>query len=366
LVNIAIIGSGSWSRIIAEIYNKIIGKIKANNKISLDIELSGFWSKDKTNQGEFTKKYCIKKIYDTKEDILNDDNIDLVEICGLIKERPEIVINAIKKGKHVSVEPPLSLNLQEINEIINTLKKSSHNKSFRINNLLINSYQFQKTLQYVRKKKLGKIFTVNIASFSNGNPELELFNDAYSVAEYIYELLGKIELVFGWAPNGLDGKFTNRIDLNCNFVPKNKSKHGTWTHRFLPNLKINNSYSNNEYTLDTVSSHSISFSYGATGELFNNSPISSGPGIYWCHQNDHKWKSDFQENINCKEYLISHTLEFIKSIANGKRFKIDHKKIINSQEIVNCIIKSTINNGDPIKIKDAPIDASKILKKGNA
>ncbi|MHA1380028.1 MAG: Gfo/Idh/MocA family oxidoreductase [Candidatus Helarchaeota archaeon] len=364
MVNIAIIGSGIWARMSAEIYSYLIKKSNENKNHIPEIKLLGHWSDNQAIINEFQKKFRIEKTYNSIDEVLDDDDIDLIEICGPEENRSKIAIKSIKKGKHLSIAPPPGLNLNEISKLIYNIKKSNSKLKFRIINPLKNSFQFHKILDFVKEKKLGKVFTVNIASFSSGNPELNLFGDVYSVAEIINSLLGKIELIFGWTPEDLHGKFTNKKHINCNFVPKNKSKHGTWTHHYLPNLKLKSEFLYSEYTLDLVCSHSLLFSYGAVSELFNNSPISSGPGIYWCHQKDHTWKSIFNRNISHKDIMISNTVEFINSIIEEKKLRIDCNNILNSSQIINCIIFSILNNGDPIKIKDAPINILKILEKG--
>jgi len=341
LIKIAIIGKGPWANVLTETYKTIINR---RNTSIPEIQLI---------QHSFEQDI---------DEIIKNKEPDIIEICSPIKTRADFAIKAIKQGINVSIAPPPAITLKEIDALIRILKKSSNKRAFRILNLLDFAFPFLKMVEFVQNKKLGKIITANIASYSTGDPDLSLLGTAYSVVDYLVSLLSKIKLVFSWSPIGVKGDFSNKTELQSIMVPVNKISHAIWTHQYGQYEHVQESPFETEFMLNLVNSHSLAFGYGVTGSMFDRSPLSRAPGIYWCHQDDHEWKSITQEGLNYKDSLISHTIDFIKSINNGKKRSLDYDKMRTCLKVVNCIILSLIKNGEPVKIDDAPRNMIRVMK----
>ena len=58
---------------------------------------------------EFNKKYPQIKRVDKKSDILNDDEIDMILISSIPKDRANLSIDSLKAGKDVMVDKPCLL-----------------------------------------------------------------------------------------------------------------------------------------------------------------------------------------------------------------------------------------------------------------
>ena len=59
------------------------------------------------------KLYGVNQLYNNYQDLLNDKNIDAVSICTWNNTHAEISIAALEAGKHVLVEKPLSMTVEE-------------------------------------------------------------------------------------------------------------------------------------------------------------------------------------------------------------------------------------------------------------
>src|SRR4030042_4219573 len=76
-------------------------------------ELVAICDIDKEKLKRTQREYNIKEAYTKFEDLINDKAIDVINICTPSGIHPQMVIESIKKGKHVLCEKPLSLNYLE-------------------------------------------------------------------------------------------------------------------------------------------------------------------------------------------------------------------------------------------------------------
>ena len=167
MIKIAIIGKGPWANVLTETYKTIINR---RNTSIPEIQL---------NQHAFEQDI---------DEIIKNKELDIIEICSPIKNRADFAIKAIKQGINVSIAPPPAITLKEIDALIRVLKKTSRKKAFRILNVLDFAFPFLKMVEFVQNRKLGKIITANIASYSTGDPDLSLLGTAYSVVDYLVSL----------------------------------------------------------------------------------------------------------------------------------------------------------------------------------
>ncbi len=71
------------------------------------------------------KQYNVPKAYLNPDDLLDDPNIDAISICSPHWAHAEQVIRAAKNGKHVLCEKPIGLNLEEVDKMINVVRKNN-------------------------------------------------------------------------------------------------------------------------------------------------------------------------------------------------------------------------------------------------
>jgi len=70
------------------------------------------------------KKYAIRNTTVNYTDVLNDEHVDAVVICTPPKIHKTIFIDAVKAGKHVLVEKPAAMSVNEMDEMIQILQEN--------------------------------------------------------------------------------------------------------------------------------------------------------------------------------------------------------------------------------------------------
>ena len=76
-------------------------------------------------QREWAGKLGVTNLYTDYHEILNDPEIDAVMICSSTNTHADISVEAIKAGKHIFCEKPISQDLSKIKEVMEALKGTS-------------------------------------------------------------------------------------------------------------------------------------------------------------------------------------------------------------------------------------------------
>jgi predicted dehydrogenase len=100
-----------------------LGKFHINNWLEInDVEVIGFCDTDDTNANAVIEKYKIRR-YETTEQLLND--CDAVDIITPTTFHFELCEMAIRKGKHIFVEKPLTNTMEEAKELLKLARESN-------------------------------------------------------------------------------------------------------------------------------------------------------------------------------------------------------------------------------------------------
>lgn len=113
MVNIAIIGCGSIT------FYRHAPECK---KVDC-INIAGFYDINEARSEEFAKLYG-GKAYKSYDEVLSDENVDGVIVCTANKYHCEMTVQALKSGKNVLCEKPISVTLDEAQKMIDTAKES--------------------------------------------------------------------------------------------------------------------------------------------------------------------------------------------------------------------------------------------------
>jgi predicted dehydrogenase len=105
-IRFGIIGCGMISRFHAEGIKNTPGAV-----------IAGCYDAYKPGADAFGKKYGVP-VYDTFDEIVTDAEIDVLSICTPSGLHTPLAVAAIKNGKHVMIEKPMSLTLAEADELI--------------------------------------------------------------------------------------------------------------------------------------------------------------------------------------------------------------------------------------------------------
>jgi predicted dehydrogenase/threonine dehydrogenase-like Zn-dependent dehydrogenase len=115
IVNLGVLGAGLYA-------NATLLPVLKNNK---DFELIGIASAGGLHAQHSGKKFGFQYATSSDDDIINDPNINTVAILTRHDSHADLVIKALKAGKHVFVEKPLAINEKQLAQIAKILPSAS-------------------------------------------------------------------------------------------------------------------------------------------------------------------------------------------------------------------------------------------------
>ena len=96
-VRIGLVGAGFVSHIHINAFRQVIG---------IPVEVAGIYTRSRGE--EFAQKYGIPRVYESYQQMLEDPDIDMVDICVPNIVHREVCIQAAEAGKHIICEKPLT------------------------------------------------------------------------------------------------------------------------------------------------------------------------------------------------------------------------------------------------------------------
>jgi len=117
-VAIGFIGAGSYAQ------SHLLPNIPKNKKVVL----KGVMTATGTGSRSVGERYGFEYCTGNEKEILENEDINTVFIATRHDSHAEYVIKALKAGKHVFVEKPLCLTLEELGQIVDTLNIYKQNK----------------------------------------------------------------------------------------------------------------------------------------------------------------------------------------------------------------------------------------------
>jgi len=115
VVKLGVLGAGLYA-------NATLLPVIKNNK---DFELIGIASSGGLHAQHSGKKFGFQYATSSEDEIINDPNINTVAILTRHDSHAELVVKALKAGKHVFVEKPLAINSAQLLAISKQLKANS-------------------------------------------------------------------------------------------------------------------------------------------------------------------------------------------------------------------------------------------------
>lgn len=108
-----------------------------------------------------------EKVYKNYKDLINDKNVDVVDICLPNNKHKEVLMDAIKAGKHIYCEKPLTLNIGEAEEVLNLMEQTSYKGI----NRMVFEYRFipaiMRAKQIIEEGLIGKIVNFNFKYYGS-------------------------------------------------------------------------------------------------------------------------------------------------------------------------------------------------------
>jgi UDP-N-acetylglucosamine 3-dehydrogenase len=146
-LNVAVIGCGSWGRNHARVYNELP-----------NVKLAAVCDARESTAKEIGMLYNVPFHSDPYK-VIDDSSIDVINICTPTVTHAELALAAIKNGKHVLVEKPMTNTLEEAIELI----KAATNKKIQMTIGFVERFNpaVQQAYNVVNQKELGEVILVH-------------------------------------------------------------------------------------------------------------------------------------------------------------------------------------------------------------
>lgn len=162
MLKVGIIGAGRIGKVHGE-------SLKYHVKNAQVVAMADpFWTEDSK---KWAQEIGIPNCYTDYHDIINDPSIDVVMICSSTQTHAPISIEAIKAGKHVFCEKPISKDLSEIKAVMEQLEKSNVKYQVGFNRRF--DHNFHAVRSAIIDGKIGDVQIVKITSRDPDTPPIE-------------------------------------------------------------------------------------------------------------------------------------------------------------------------------------------------
>jgi predicted dehydrogenase len=161
---VVLVGAGFIADIHAESYRRFVP----------DAELVGVYSRREDHARAFAQKHGIPRWFTNLDEALTREECDVVDICVPNHLHARITISAADAGKHVIIEKPLCLTLEEADEMIAACK--ARGRKLMYAEELCFAPKYERVRQLVREGALGTIYYMRQCEKHSG-PHSDWFYD---------------------------------------------------------------------------------------------------------------------------------------------------------------------------------------------
>lgn len=157
MVNVGIIGVGFMGVTHYKALQKTQGGRVAAISTRDQKKLAGDWSQIKGNFGDIGGVQDLNGVarYENWHDLLADETIDLVDVCLPTELHREVSIAALQAGKHVLVEKPLALSLEDADAMIEAAENAG--RLLLVGHVIRFFPAFAHARELVRSEKYGAL-----------------------------------------------------------------------------------------------------------------------------------------------------------------------------------------------------------------
>ena len=156
ITKVAIMGAGFIADIHAESYKRFVK----------DAQVVAVYTRDLEKAQAFAEKYGIEKWYDDIDKLLADCECDVVDICLPNFMHADACIKAAKAGKHVIVEKPLAMTLEEADAMIEACKEAG--KKLMYAEELCFAPKYERVRALVEAGAVGKVYMLKQSEKHSG------------------------------------------------------------------------------------------------------------------------------------------------------------------------------------------------------
>ena len=161
---VAILGAGFISNIHIESYHRFVP----------EAEVVAVYARNAQKAQAFVEKYHIPKWYDELDDIIQNSGCEVVDICLPNFLHAEATMKAAAAGKHIILEKPLAINIEEADEMIAACKKAGVKLMYAEE--LCFAPKYERVRQLVNEGAFGDIYMLKQSEKHSG-PHSDWFYD---------------------------------------------------------------------------------------------------------------------------------------------------------------------------------------------
>lgn len=132
-----------------------------------NVEIAGVMDFNRERAQELCERYG-GRAYSSLEEVLADDTVDAVSVCTPNATHAEYTIKSLEAGKHVLVEKPMALNLDETRAMMEAQKKSGRTLMLGHNQRLVKAHIKAKEL--LKSGAIGDLLFFQ-CNFKHAGPE---------------------------------------------------------------------------------------------------------------------------------------------------------------------------------------------------
>ncbi len=188
MIKVGIAGIGFMGMIHYLTYQKIRGVKVVAICEQVQKRLDGDWRDIKGNFGPAGKKMNLKGIatYRDLDDLLDDPDIDMVDVCLPPRFHPDTTIRALKAGKHVFCEKPIALTAKDARRMVAAAEKAD--RTLMIGHVLPMVPEYEKACQLIQSGKYGRLLGGNFKRVISDPSWLPNFFDPEAIGGPMFDL----------------------------------------------------------------------------------------------------------------------------------------------------------------------------------
>ena len=161
---VALLGTGFIAEIHAESYRRFVP----------DADVVAVYSRSGQRAQAFANHHGIRRWFTDLDDIIGDSDCDIVDVCIPNHLHARVTVAAAKAGKHVIIEKPLCLTLEEADEMISVCH--THNRKLMYAEELCFAPKYERVRTLVREGAIGSIYHMRQCEKHSG-PHSDWFYD---------------------------------------------------------------------------------------------------------------------------------------------------------------------------------------------
>ena len=242
---------------------------------------------------EKAKSWQIPKVYKDYRDVLKDPDVDLVELLVPHHLHCAMTVQALQAGKHVSVQKPMAMNLQEADEMVEAANQSGlvlrvfENFVFYPPNVKAKEMilageigEPQMLRMHVSTGKSKTEWKVPLSAWrwrinekTSGGGEL-VFDHGYHLFSLAYDLMGPVKRVNAWIDKSM---IRPAIYLDAPavimFQFQGPRKYGTLDFAHTPNLVMDSIYYSDDDRTEIIGDKGILIINRCTAKTLDYPPL---------------------------------------------------------------------------------------------